>query len=185
MYGSVGTAPSTLCNDCRLSFEPIFNKYGVDVVYSGHAHNIERLTPVNNYTIDPNGLQNPAAPWYLRNGAAGHYDGIDPLVTPLLNFSNYADDTEYSWSKLIFHNCTHITNQFIASRNGSILDSATLYKNRTCNFISNSSTGSKTGNNATVTSATPTPSMTNEAGSLRYQMAILIGAMAAFGFVAL
>ena len=58
MYGSVGTAPSTLCNDCRLSFEPIFNKYGVDVVYSGHAHNIERLTPVNNYTVDPNGLQN-------------------------------------------------------------------------------------------------------------------------------
>jgi hypothetical protein len=178
MYGSIGTDPSTLCDDCRLSFEPIFNKHGVDVVYSGHAHNVERMTPVNNYTVDPKGLQNPTAPWYLRNGAGGHYDGLDPLVTPVLNFSNYAADTEYSWSKLIFHNCTHMTNQFIASRNGSVLDSATLFKDRTCNFIAKNVTGM---GNATTTTSGSYPVATGEARSLRYKMATLVGMLAVVG----
>jgi hypothetical protein len=38
----------------------------------------------------------------------------------------------YGWSRLSFHNCTHLTHGFVASNNGSVLDSATLFKNRTC-----------------------------------------------------
>ena len=77
-----------------------------------------------------------------------------------------------------------MTNEFIASRNGSVLDSATLYKNRTCSFVGNSTTGTTTGSNATVASGTPTPIMNSGAASARYEMTALIGAMAAIGFLA-
>lgn len=49
----------------------------------------------------------PTAPWYILNGAAGHYDGLDPLVLPLANYSRYTNDKTYGWSRLTFHNATH------------------------------------------------------------------------------
>lgn len=79
---------------------------------------------------DPAELNNPDYPWYITNGAAGHYDGLDTLVRPFQNYSRYAQDTAYGWSQLTFHNATHLTHDFIASGNGSVLDSATLYKER-------------------------------------------------------
>jgi hypothetical protein len=30
-------------------------------------------------SVDPAGLNNPKYPWNIVNGAAGHYDGLDPL----------------------------------------------------------------------------------------------------------
>lgn len=33
-------------------------------------------------SVDPNGLNNPTAPWNIVNGAAGHYDGLDTLKSP-------------------------------------------------------------------------------------------------------
>jgi hypothetical protein len=168
-YGSADNDPSDLCNDCRLSMEPLFLKYGVDIVYSGHVHNIERLNPIANNVPDAAGLDNPSAPWYLRNGAAGHYDGLDPLVLPLVNYSSYANDTEYSWSRLTFHNCSHVTNEFIGSKDGSVLDKATLFKDRTCGVSNNTggslSSGSGSGPNATTT--TPPLTMPSTSGSTR------------------
>jgi hypothetical protein len=32
------------------------------------------------------------APMYIVNGAAGHYDGLDPLLYPLQNYSAFATD---------------------------------------------------------------------------------------------
>ena len=34
----------------------------------------------------------------------------------------------YGWSRLTIHNRTHLTHEFVASANGTVLDSATLYK---------------------------------------------------------
>lgn len=74
-YGEGG---SDTCTQCRDVFEGIFDKYGVDLVLAGHVHNYERLMPLsNNGTIDKKGLNNPSAPWYIVNGAAGHYGKID------------------------------------------------------------------------------------------------------------
>lgn len=44
---------------------------------------------------------------WIVNGAAGHYDGLDPLVYPLPSYTRFANDTLYSYSKLTFHNSTH------------------------------------------------------------------------------
>jgi hypothetical protein len=159
-YGSVPNDASDLCNDCRLSIEPLFIKYGVDIVYSGHVHNVERLNPVANTVPDLAGLNNPSAPWYLRNGAAGHYDGLDPLVLPVVNYSNYANDTEYSWTRLTFHNCTHVTNEFVASKDGSVLDSATLFKDRTCSASSSTNGTSPPFPSGSASNSAPTTSPT-------------------------
>jgi hypothetical protein len=86
--------------------------------------------PLKNYVLDPNGLNNPKAPWYITNGAAGHYDGLDSLSRPFQPYTAVAFDDAYGWSRLTFHNKTHLTHEFVASRNGSVLDSATLYKER-------------------------------------------------------
>lgn len=66
------------CLECQAAFEKTFNKYGVDLVLLGHRHLYNRIHPIDDKgNIDPNGLNNPKAPWYIVNGAAGHYDGLD------------------------------------------------------------------------------------------------------------
>lgn len=121
-------ANSSSCWSCRDAFEPIFYNYSVDLVLSGHFHTYDRSAPVYKDKADPNELNNPRYPWYITNGAAGHYDGLDNLTRPLRSYSRATVEGVYGWSKLIFHNSTHLTTEFIASGNGSVLDSATLYK---------------------------------------------------------
>jgi hypothetical protein len=66
------------------------------------------------------------------NGAAGHYDGLDKLTSPLSPLSRAANDTFYGWSRLTFHNCSHLTHEFIKSSDGLASDTATLFKDRKC-----------------------------------------------------
>ncbi|KAH8808894.1 Metallo-dependent phosphatase-like protein [Xylogone sp. PMI_703] len=140
-------ASGEVCTACQEAFEDILVENGVDLVFAGHFHIYERNDPIKNGTADPNGLNNPSWPWYIINGAAGHYDGLDSFDLPLQPYHRFGLSTEnstYGWSKLTFHNCSHLTHEFVASNNNSVLDSATLYKNRTCPStpISSSSAGS-------------------------------------------
>ncbi|KKA25173.1 hypothetical protein T310_0764 [Rasamsonia emersonii CBS 393.64] len=137
-YISASNDSSTICEACREVFEPLFLQYGVDLVLSGHVHAYERNAPIRTFDVDPNELNNPSAPWYITNGAAGHYDGLDTLNYPLQPYARYAQDTAYGWSRLTFHNCTHLTHEFVASRNGTVLDRATLFKDRKCQGNDNS-----------------------------------------------
>ncbi|EXJ73453.1 uncharacterized protein A1O5_03213 [Cladophialophora psammophila CBS 110553] len=132
-YLSNANDSGTICWTCKDVFEPLYIKYGVDLVLSGHAHVYERQNPLANGIMDPAGLNNPKAPWYITNGAAGHYDGLDNLQYPLMDYSRFGLDTlnkTYGWSKLTFHNSTHMTHEFVASKSGEVLDLATLYKAR-------------------------------------------------------
>lgn len=101
------------CDACQAAFEPLFLEYGVDIALFGHKHFYERMEPIANGAVDPNGLNNPSAPWYLVNGAAGHYAGLSSVSTPLADYTVQAIDTVYGWSLFTVHNCTHITQQFI------------------------------------------------------------------------
>lgn len=120
------------CGDCQTAFEDIFVKHNVDLILSGHVHNYERQAPTSKGKRDPKGLNNPSAPWYILNGIAGHYDGLDDLEYPLPEFNDFAQDSAYGWSKLTVHNCTHLTHEFVASANNTVLDKATLFKDRVC-----------------------------------------------------
>ena len=121
---------SDVCWECKDVFEPLLYDYSVDLVLSGHVHAYQRMAPVYKNHSDPAELDNPRFPWYITNGAAGHYDGLDNLTRPLHHYSRSAIDTAYGWSRLTFHNATHLTQDFVGSANGSVLDSATLYKRR-------------------------------------------------------
>lgn len=130
-YLSYANKSATICWDCKDVFEPLFLEYGVDLYLSGHAHFYQRSAPLNNSVIDPRELDNPTSPWYITNGAAGHYDGLSTGSNPPAPYERFRLDQSnatYGWSKLTFHNRTHLTHQFVASGNGSILDTATLYK---------------------------------------------------------
>lgn len=121
-----------ICAECQKAFESILNQYSVDLIFTGHFHIYERIAPIFNGKIDPNELNNPKFPWYITNGAAGHYDGLDNLHTKLAPFSRAAFDRHYGWSRLVFHNCSHLTHEFVKSADGSVLDRATLFKDRKC-----------------------------------------------------
>ncbi|KAF2020392.1 Metallo-dependent phosphatase [Aaosphaeria arxii CBS 175.79] len=119
----------TICWTCKDVFEPLLIKYNVDLVISGHAHVYERQAPLANGVVDKAELNNPISPWYITNGMGGHYDGLDALQDPRQNYSRYGLDTSnatYAWSKLTFHNCTHMSHDLIASKNGSVVDHSTL-----------------------------------------------------------
>ncbi|EED21939.1 conserved hypothetical protein [Talaromyces stipitatus ATCC 10500] len=131
-YVSAKNTSGSICTICKDVFEPLLVEYGVDLVMQAHTHYYERNQPLNNYVIDPAGLNNPQSPWYITSAAPGHYDGLDSLVRPLKPYVVYAQDTAYGWSKITFHNCSHMTHEFVASRNNTILDTATLFKDRKC-----------------------------------------------------
>lgn len=110
----------------QQAFEKIMYDYNVDMYLTGHVHTQEVFTPMFNGTADPNGLNNPRAPWPIVQGAAGHYDGLDQFESSeRLNGSIYSTDQcvsdlfdplvavwvlipstlarAYGWGKLTFH----------------------------------------------------------------------------------
>ncbi|RDL31035.1 Purple acid phosphatase [Venustampulla echinocandica] len=133
-YLSYANVSKTICWDCKDVFEPLLIQYGVDLVISGHSHLYQRSAPIADGVIDPNELDNPSAPWYITNGAAGHYSGLSALAAPkpYQRFGLDVTDGVYGWSRLTFHNCTHMTHEYVASKNGTVMDTATLFKDRTC-----------------------------------------------------
>ncbi|ANB11048.1 hypothetical protein AWJ20_3844 [Sugiyamaella lignohabitans] len=119
---------STVCTECQEAFENLVIKYKVDLVMAGHVHYYERDAPVANGVVDPNGLNNPSAPWYITNGAAGNFEGHSSNSGKNPSYTSIINNSDYGWSKLTFHNSTHLTHDFISSETDQVLDTATLYK---------------------------------------------------------
>lgn len=149
------SASSSVCANCQTAFESIFYTYGVDLYINGHAHLYERTAPIYNGTIDPNGLNNPSAPLYITNGAAGHYDGLDTF-TAIQPYSVYRENSDYAWSTISFTNSTHMTISSLWSANNTVFDTATLYKAHTSPSNSTSTNSSTTSTAPTSTSTDPT-----------------------------
>lgn len=121
-----------VCKECQDAFEDILVDGNVDLVLTGHVHFYERNHPVAHGVVDPNGLNNPSAPWYITNGAAGHYDGIDWAAGHEEDWIAYIMDGHYGWSSFTVHNCSHLTHEFVFSENNTRLDRQTLFKDRKC-----------------------------------------------------
>lgn len=128
-------ASGNTCPACQDAFEALFVKYNVDLYFSGHYHLYERQRTIGlNGTIDPNHLNDPSSPWYIVNGAGGHYGGLSKFThadyAPRVFGLSVANAT-YGWSRLVFHNRTHLTHEFVNSSSNIVLDRATFYKNHT------------------------------------------------------
>ncbi len=83
----------SICTACQEAFEDVIVQNDVDLVLSGHFHVYERNLPIKNGTADPKGLNDPSSPWYITNGAAGHYDGLDSFALPLQTYQEYGLST--------------------------------------------------------------------------------------------
>jgi hypothetical protein len=151
------SASSSTCPNCQEAFEEIMHENDVDLYINGHAHIYERSAPTYNNVIDPNGLNNPYAPLYLTNGAAGHYDGLDTF-TAIQPYSVYHQAADYAWTTVSFTNATHLTVNSMWSANNTVFDSATLYKAHVYPRAPSSSSSSSS--LPTSTTSTPTTKST-------------------------
>jgi len=119
---------SSPCIVCQEAFEPLFLKGGVDLAMFGHVHNAEVIKPIANNVTDPAGFNNPKAPMYIVQGAAGHFEGLDSLFSPSPPYVDWANDQVYSFAKILFKDKNHLEVQIIESNTGAILHSAPLFK---------------------------------------------------------
>ncbi len=128
------TGDDNSCAPCQAAFEPLLYKYGVDLAIFGHVHNSQRFAPANNNVVDPAGLNNPKAPMYIVAGGAGNIEGLSAVGTNVsTNRFAYADD--FSYATVSFLDPQHLRVDFIRSSTGAVLDSSTLYKAHTQQFV--------------------------------------------------
>lgn len=128
------TGISNTCPACQEAFEPLMYQYGVDLGVFGHVHNSQRFTPIYNGTMDPNGMNDPTMPMYIIAGGAGNIEGLSS-VGPNVTSNRFAYATAFSYATLSFEDENNLEIKFIDSSSGEILDTSTLYKSHTEQFV--------------------------------------------------
>jgi hypothetical protein len=73
----------------RLAYEPLFLKYGVDLVLNGHTHAYERFHPSADYKLDPCGIV------HITVGDGGNIEGFDGMEGIE---ENTDDQTQGGWN---------------------------------------------------------------------------------------
>lgn len=122
------------CDSCQAAFEDIFYKYGVDLGVFGHVHNSQPFAPLYNGTADSNGMNDPKAPMYIVAGGAGNIEGLNPsIVQP--SYTEFAYTSDYSYATVRFLDEQHLQVDFYQSSTGTLLDSSTLFKSHTSQFV--------------------------------------------------
>ncbi|KAL3437473.1 Metallo-dependent phosphatase-like protein [Aspergillus tetrazonus] len=122
------------CTPCQEAFEGLLYTYGVDLGVFGHVHNAQRFLPVYNSVADSNGMQDPKAPMYIVAGGAGNIEGLSS-ITKQLDFTEFANDEDYTYSTIRFLDRNHLQVDFIDSVSGEVLDTSTLYKSHEARFV--------------------------------------------------
>jgi len=92
----------------RTTYEPLFQKYCVDIVLCGHVHSYERTHPVYNDQVGVN------FPQYFNIGGAGNQEGLVYnwyAQTPWSAFRQAA----YGYSRMDVINETHVLHQWFAN----------------------------------------------------------------------
>lgn len=103
----------------RETFEPIFYKYKVNLVFTGHVHAYERTYPVYQDKIDLTG------PIYIVIGNGGNNEGHASTYLDKPNWSAYRNGTQYGYGLLIIKDSyelnwkwfRNIDNKFISQDN--------------------------------------------------------------------
>ena len=120
----------TLPAAARSLFEPVFLKYGVDVVYFGHVHWYERMYAINNGSVTQQNYTDPAAPVYLVSGSAGNFEGLDKSYGITKPYTAFLDDTHYGFGLLRVLNATHLNWTFYESATLQVLDSVEIVQEK-------------------------------------------------------
>jgi len=121
-YGS-----ASKCTTCQAAFEPLFQRYGVDLYFSGHVHYYERLWPIKDGAPTQKNYVEPTAPVYIINGCAGNVEGHSH-GTQDKAVSAYLNQDDYGFGKLSLVNATTLDWQFFRATDGALTDRATIIK---------------------------------------------------------
>jgi predicted phosphodiesterase len=109
LYSSGGRHGSD--TDLRLLLEPLFVKYGVDVVFAGHEHFYERIKPQNGIS-------------YFITGSAGQLRRGD-LQKSNLTAKGYDADNAFVLAEFDANSM----NFYAITRTGEVVDSGTIHRN--------------------------------------------------------
>lgn len=131
-YCSNSDSHQNLDSDCgefatylRDQIEDAFNKYKVDVIFTAHKHNYERLWPVKPGGTPVHTYNNPGAPVYIINGAGGNREGTVNRHQPN---NNWSVQFLAQWGYMIIsvYNDTVMDLDFYAADNNQLVDHVTL-----------------------------------------------------------
>lgn len=106
----------------KKAFQPIIDKYHVDLVFGGHDHTITRSYPINNNNFVDNTSKGTV---YYITGRSGNKNYNDPFKQVWdAYYKNDTDDTNYLLVSVDGENLTVKATE----KNGNVLDSYTLNK---------------------------------------------------------
>lgn len=106
----------------RNAFAPVFEKYGVDLVLTGHDHNYERSKPMKGTT--PQASWAPGAPVYLVVGSGGASLRSFPSSQP--SWSQFRNNQHKGYLDVVVQGGT-LTGKWITT-DGEVIDTFTLSK---------------------------------------------------------
>ena len=100
----------------------------------GHVHNSQRFKPLYNNTIDPNGLNDPKAPFYIVAGGAGNIEGLE-AVGQKPDYTAWAYDEHFAYATVSFLSKNKLQVDFIRSATGEKIDTSVLTKSHKERFV--------------------------------------------------
>ncbi|KAJ5666563.1 hypothetical protein N7462_010972 [Penicillium macrosclerotiorum] len=122
------------CDSCQAALEDIVHKHGADLGFFGHVHNSQRFAPIYKGTAYANGMNDPKAPMYIVASGAGNIESLNPsIVKP--SYTEFAYVFDNSYAKIRFLDDQYLQIDFYQSSTGTLLDSSTLYKSHTSQFV--------------------------------------------------
>ena len=121
--------------------KPFLQKFGVDVFIAGHWHYYESLWPQEIGTSGSGGkpyqksFDNPRTTVHVTNGNGGppSPDNFceDPSTLPSCTIPSTRKQTsEYSYSRLVVHNATHLDIETYLNKDGSLFDTFTVVQEK-------------------------------------------------------
>jgi hypothetical protein len=133
MYsGQGGDFPENVEAHTQEAFEPLFNKFDVDLYICGHNHAYETIMPMREGKICQSDWNNvePGCTAYMVNGAAGNVERHSEFPETMPKNTMFFDDEHYGWSEFEVLNSTHLHYAFKSDEDGSTLQEGYLVKNR-------------------------------------------------------
>lgn len=110
----------------RNILEPLFNKYGVQIVFEAHKHDYERTYPVFKAEHQPN-YDNPKFPTYVLSGAGGNREGNQHLEDrPAWSASAIS---QWGYGILTIYNSTKLDWKFYTTADNQVKDSFVMTRN--------------------------------------------------------
>jgi predicted MPP superfamily phosphohydrolase len=126
--------PTKTSKTIQQAFEELFLKYQVDLVFAGHHHHYERQMPVargkpvlDGVSTDFQIYQNPKAPVYIVNGAAGNSEGHQVPSCKKSPWNVMFDSSEFGISTVKVSR-TKLQWKFIGSGSEKIIDQFIMTK---------------------------------------------------------